>query len=187
MAQSTDLETIVAVNLTRALPLGKRFALRLPVAKARATRTAMTQRVPGAPSWDATVARATPIGSGHPRPTADDIAALQYTGGTTGVPKGAMLTHRNLRANAAQGRAWVPGLVDGEEVVYALLPLFHAYGLTLCLTFAISIGATLVLFPRFDAQQALEAMSAPSRDLPAQACRRCTRRSPMRHWSPGPT
>jgi long-chain acyl-CoA synthetase len=167
VAESTALETILAVNLTRALPLGKRLALRLPVAKARTTRSAMTAKVSGTRSWDAMVTRATPIGADQPRPSADDVAALQYTGGTTGVPKGAMLTHRNLRANAAQGRAWVPGLVDGEEVVYALLPLFHAYGLTLCLTFTISIGATLVLFPRFDAHQALEAMARrPATFLP---------------------
>jgi long-chain acyl-CoA synthetase len=167
VAQATPLETVLAVNLTRALPLGKRLALRLPVAKARATRTSMTAKDPGTPSWDALVARATPIEGSHPRPAADDVAALQYTGGTTGIPKGAMLTHRNLRANAAQGRAWVPGLADGEECIYALLPLFHAYGLTLCLTFAMSIGATLVLFPRFDAQQALEAMGRrPATFLP---------------------
>jgi long-chain acyl-CoA synthetase len=167
VAAITPLETILAVNLTRALPLPKRVALRLPVAKARATRAAMTEKTPGTPLWDAIVARAVPLPDAHPRPVADDIAALQYTGGTTGAPKGAMLTHRNLRANAAQGRAWVPGLVDGEEVIYALLPLFHAYGLTLCLTFAISIGATLVLFPRFDAEQALEAMQRrPATFLP---------------------
>lgn len=167
VAASTPLQTILAVNLTRALPLPKRIALRLPVAKARATRAAMTEKTPGTASWDALVARATPLPDTHLRPVADDTAALQYTGGTTGVPKGAMLTHRNLRANAAQGRAWVPGLVDGEEVIYALLPLFHAYGLTLCLTFAISIGATLVLFPRFDAEQALEAMQRrPATFLP---------------------
>ena len=55
-------------------------------------------------------------------------------------------------------RAWVPGLRDGEETIYAVLPLFHAYGLTLCLTFAVSIGATLVLFPRFDVDQVLQAV-----------------------------
>ena len=99
-----------------------------------------------------------PLADAAPRPRRDDVALLQYTGGTTGTPKGAILTHRNLRANAAQGRAWVPGLRDGEETVYAVLPLFHAYGLTLCLTFAMSIGATLVLFPRFDVDQVLEAM-----------------------------
>jgi long-chain acyl-CoA synthetase len=163
----TALETILAVDLTRELPVAKRVALRLPIARARATRAAMTERVAGIPSWDALVSRATPLAPSTPRPVADDIAALQYTGGTTGTPKGAMLSHRNLRANAAQGRSWVPGLVDGEEVIYALLPIFHAYGLTLCLTFAISIGATLVLFPRFDADQTLEAMKRrPATFLP---------------------
>ena len=79
-----------------------------------------------------------------------------------------MLTHRNLRANAAQGRAWMPGLVDGEEVVYAVLPLFHAYSLTLCLTFSMSIGATLVLLPRFDVSLVLDAMRRrPATFLPA--------------------
>jgi long-chain acyl-CoA synthetase len=163
----THLVTIVAVNMTTALPLGKRVAMRLPVAKARATRTAMTAAATGAPSWKKLVARSAPLPADHPRPLASDLAVLQYTGGTTGVPKGAMLTHRNLRSNAAQGRAWVPGLVDGQEVIYAVLPLFHAYGLTLCLTFAISSGATLVLFPRFDAQQVLDAMKRrPATFLP---------------------
>ena len=154
----TAVETIVAVDLTAALPRTKRWALRLPVPSARATRAAMSGPAPGASSWEALVRSAPPLPADHPRPTAEDLALLQYTGGTTGVPKGAMLTHRNLRSNAAQGRAWVPGLRDGGEVVYAVLPLFHAYGLTLCLTFAISIGATLVLFPRFDVDQTLEAM-----------------------------
>jgi long-chain acyl-CoA synthetase len=167
MQPATELQTIVAVDLTRALPLTKRVALRLPVPKARATRAAMTLRTRDVPSWDALAKRSDPLPSDHPRPRADDIAALQYTGGTTGTPKGAMLTHRNLRANAAQGRAWVPGLMDGEEVVYGLLPFFHAYGLTFCLTFAMSIGATLVLFPRFDAGQVLEAMQRrPATFLP---------------------
>jgi long-chain acyl-CoA synthetase len=154
----TQLRTILAVNLTTALPLGKRLALRLPVRRARETRAAMTRRARDATSWEDLVARSPELATDHPQPRPEDIAVLQYTGGTTGVPKGAMLTHLNLRANAAQGRAWVPGLTDGGEVVYAVLPLFHAYGLTLCLTFAMSIGATLVLFPRFDADQVLDAM-----------------------------
>ena len=148
----------MAVDLTTALPRSKRWALRLPVAKARAARAAMTGPAPGATPWSRLVASAPPLAADHPRPAPSQTALLQYTGGTTGVPKGAVLTHRNLRSNAAQGRAWVPGLQDGQEVVYAVLPLFHAYGLTLCLTFAMSIGATLVLFPRFDVDQTLEAV-----------------------------
>ncbi|MGJ7440498.1 long-chain-fatty-acid--CoA ligase [Aquipuribacter sp. MA13-6] len=154
----TAVETVVSVDLTTALPRLKRLALRLPLAKARATRAAMTAPAPATLGWDRLVGAARPLPATHPRPAGDDVALLQYTGGTTGTPKGAVLTHRNLLANATQGRAWVPGLRDGEETIYAVLPLFHAYGLTLCLTFAVSIGATLVLFPRFDVDQVLEAV-----------------------------
>jgi long-chain acyl-CoA synthetase len=97
-----------------------------------------------------------------PGPGLEDTALLQYTSGTTGSPKGAILTHANLRANAMQGRAWVPGLVDGKETFYGVLPLFHAYGMTLCLTFAMSIGAKLVLFPTFD----LDLVTAAARTSP---------------------
>ncbi|MEU7715477.1 long-chain-fatty-acid--CoA ligase [Micromonospora chalcea] len=162
------VRTVVAVDLTAALPRLKRWALRAPLPKVRAARAAMTAPAPGTLAWSDLVAAAGPLPAGHPAPEAGDVALLQYTGGTTGEPKGAVLTHRNLRANAAQGRAWVPGLRDGEEIVYAVLPLFHAYGLTLCLTFAVSIGATLVLFPRFDADQVLDAVRRrPPTFLPA--------------------
>jgi long-chain acyl-CoA synthetase len=164
----TQVETVIAVDLSTALPLLKRIILRLPVPKARATRAAMTAPAPGAISWERLVAEAGPLNPDFPRPVTGDVALLQYTGGTTGIPKGAILTHRNLLANALQGRAWVPGLLDGEETIYAVLPLFHAYGLTLCLTFAMRIGATLVLFPRFDVDQVLEAMERrPATFLPA--------------------
>jgi len=158
VAGQTSVETVVAVDLTTALPLAKRLMLRLPVRKARATRAALSGPAPGALPWERLVDQAGRLDPAQPRPTSGDVALLQYTGGTTGAPKGAILTHRNLRANALQGRAWVPGLLDGKETIYAVLPLFHAYGLTLCLTFAMSIGARLVLFPRFDVDQVLEAM-----------------------------
>lgn len=165
----TGVRTVIAVDLTRALPRRMRLALRLPVAKARATRAAMTGPVPpGVLRWERVATSTGPIDADHPQPRPEDVALLQYTGGTTGLPKGAVLTHRNLRANAAQGRAWVPGLEDGQETVYAVLPLFHAYGLTLCLTFAMSIGATLVLLPRFDVDQMLAAIRRrPPTFLPA--------------------
>jgi long-chain acyl-CoA synthetase len=148
--------TVIAVDLTRALPTAKRWALRLPLPRVRAARAGLTAPAPGTVSWDRLPGA--PLDPAVPGPSATDVALLQYTGGTTGTPKGAILTHRNLLANAAQGRAWVPGLRDGEETFYAVLPLFHAYGLTLCLTFAVSIGATLVLFPRFDVDEMLAAV-----------------------------
>ena len=103
-----------------------------------------------------------------PAPTVDDVAVIQYTSGTTGSPKGATLTHLNLGVNAAQARAWVPTITRGTASVYAVLPLFHAYGLTLCLTFAMSMGARLVLFPRFDPDLVLPVIKKrPPTFLPA--------------------
>ena len=155
----TAVQTILAVDLTTALPWRKRLALRLPVAKARAARTAMTGPVPaGVQSWEKVSSSTGLLDAELPQPLPQDVALLQYTGGTTGTPKGAVLTHRNLRTNAAQSLAWMPGLKDGEETVYAVLPLFHAYGLTLCLTYSMSVGATLVLLPRFDLDQVVEAI-----------------------------
>jgi long-chain acyl-CoA synthetase len=139
------------------------------VAKARAARRELSGPVPpGVLRWERVVASSAPLDPAHPWPAPQDTALLQYTGGTTGTPKGAILTHRNLRANAAQGRAWLPDLKNGEETVCAVLPLFHAYGLTLSLTFAISAGATLGLLPRFDLDQMLSAIRRrPPTFLPA--------------------
>jgi long-chain acyl-CoA synthetase len=142
--------SLVSVDVVTAMPFGTRVALRLPIAKARDARRALTEKVSGTVTWEQLV-RSAPLPASHPRPATDDLALIQYTSGTTGTPKGAALTHRNLLANAAQARAWVPSIVRGDGcVVYAVLPMFHAYGLTLCLTFAMSMGARLVLFPRFD-------------------------------------
>ncbi|TFV81849.1 long-chain fatty acid--CoA ligase [Microbacterium sp. dk485] len=163
------VEHIVSVDMTEALPLGKRAALRLPIPKARESRERLST-TPGTKrriAWKKLLDHR-PLPRRTPRPALEDIALLQYTSGTTGSPKGAMLSHANLRANAMQGRAWVPGLVDGEETFYAVLPLFHAYGMTLCLSFAMSMGARLVLFPTFDLDLVTEASrKSPPTFLPA--------------------
>jgi long-chain acyl-CoA synthetase len=148
--------SLISVDITQAMPFGTRMALKLPIAKAREARTALHERVSGTVPWESIVGTA-PLPASHPKPATDDLALIQYTSGTTGTPKGASLTHRNLLSNAAQARAWVPSIVRGHGcVVYAVLPMFHAYGLTLCLTFAMSMGARLVLFPRFDPDMVLE-------------------------------
>lgn len=147
---------LVSVDITKAMPFKMRAALKLPIAKAREAREALTTSVSGTVPWETVVASA-PLPAGHPAPQTDDLALIQYTSGTTGSPKGASLTHRNLLSNAAQAQAWVPTITRGDGcVVYAVLPMFHAYGLTLCLTFAMSMGARLVLFPRFDPDMVLE-------------------------------
>jgi long-chain acyl-CoA synthetase len=91
---------------------------------------------------------------------ADDLALLQYTGGTTGVAKGAMLTHRNLVANTLQVRAWFQNLAnpDGSDIVMGVLPLFHIYAMTTVMNFSIRGGGTMVLQPRFVLQDVLKAI-----------------------------
>ncbi len=87
-----------------------------------------------------------------PRPPAAtirmaDISTLLYTGGTTGVSKGAALSHANLSYNVQQVRAWFAQAEDGREVVAGLLPFFHSYGLTVSMNLAVALGAANVLFP----------------------------------------
>ncbi len=161
------LDAIVSVDITRAMPRSTRLALALPVAKAKESRAKLTASVRGTTKWDDLV-RSRKLSKRHPRPTVDDVALIQYTSGTTGTPKGAVLSHRNLLANAAQARAWVPQIRRGDNVVYAVLPMFHAYGLTLCLTFAMSMASRLVLFPAFDPALVLSAIKRhPPTFLPA--------------------
>ncbi len=77
----------------------------------------------------------------------EDVAVLQYTGGTTGTPKGAMLTHRNLVANALQVQAWLPTRGPDQERFLAVIPLFHVYGLTTALTGPVARGAESIIHP----------------------------------------
>ena len=93
-----------------------------------------------------------PVGPEH------DLAVLQYTGGTTGVPKGAMLTHRNLVANARQCLAWFPDVEPGRERVLAVLPFFHVFAMTVALNFSIASGAEITLLPRFEIKSLLAAI-----------------------------
>jgi long-chain acyl-CoA synthetase len=77
----------------------------------------------------------------------DDVALFQYTGGTTGVPKAAMLSHRNLLANTMQVRAWLASGKEGNEKVMAAIPFFHVYGMTVCMLYGIAAAAELVIVP----------------------------------------
>ncbi len=97
---------------------------------------------------------------GHPEPVAldieTDLAVLQYTGGTTGIPKGAMLTHANLYANTVQSTMMFPGAEVGAETVVGVLPFFHVFAMTVVMNFSIRIGAKVILLPRFELETVLK-------------------------------
>ncbi|HLS06651.1 MAG TPA: AMP-binding protein, partial [Bacillota bacterium] len=85
-----------------------------------------------------------------------DLALLQYTGGTTGHPKGVMLTHYNLVANVQMSRHWLYKSEEGKEVVLGVLPFFHVYGMTTVMNMSIMMGSKIVLLPKFDAGEVLK-------------------------------
>jgi len=85
----------------------------------------------------------------------EDLAALQYTGGTTGIAKGAMLTHINLLSNVLAFAAWIQG-TEAKEIFLTALPLFHIYGMTTSMTVPISLAAKMVLLPKFEPSKALQ-------------------------------
>jgi long-chain acyl-CoA synthetase len=80
----------------------------------------------------------------------EDVAVIQYTGGTTGVSKGAMLTHQNIYANALQCTMWFAGLEPGGERVMGVLPFFHVFAMTAVMNFALALGAEIIMHPRFE-------------------------------------
>lgn len=156
-ARGDALRHVLAVDLVADLPWTARAALTLPVAAAREKRAALRGPVPGGvANWHRLVAAAAPLSDDHPWPASSDTALIQYTGGTTGTPKGAVLRHSNLLANVVQARAWLAQR-DGEDVFGAVLPFFHAFGLMVCLVYGIAQAASLVVLPTFDVDLLLAA------------------------------
>ena len=149
--------TTFCMDLTTALPAASRMALKLPVKAAREKREQLSSPRPSwARSWTRAMRTATPWRGDCPS-AMEDVALLIHTGGTTGVPKAAALTHANLMANVEESIAWVPVLHEGAEVFYCILPLFHAFGFTIGFLAGLRLGATIAMFPKFDTALVLAA------------------------------
>ena len=145
---NSSLQRLVVARLADQLPFWKGLALRL----LGRSQLAPVPRRADCMAWDDCLAPdAAPPVAIDPE---QDLALLQYTGGTTGTPKGAMLTHQNLTANARQVRAVDPDR-DNRDVVLGVLPLFHVFANTCVLNRTVANGGCVVMLPRFDAGQAL--------------------------------
>jgi long-chain acyl-CoA synthetase len=144
------IEHVVVTRLNDYMPAIKK--LLAPALKFKKVQRAAGKPWPPVPKgakvlrWHTALASAGPVPPIATISPAEDVAALIYTGGTTGIAKGAMLSHRNLCANARQGAAWFPTVVEGEEALLAAMPFFHSYGL-LAQNLTILIGAKLIPIP----------------------------------------
>ncbi|MDY3128051.1 MAG: long-chain-fatty-acid--CoA ligase [Corynebacterium sp.] len=147
---TTSLETIISVNMTEAMPRRMRLLLNIPLPPIKSKRDALTSDAPNTVPWQ-TLCSTAIGGNGKnltfPEVAPEDTAVLMYTSGTTGQPKGVVLSHRNMIANCVQGVEWVPGLRDKPQRFLATLPMFHAYGLTTVATLGVFVGAELLLLP----------------------------------------
>lgn len=146
---------VVACPFADALPLPKGLLFRALKRRAIARIPRGDDRVL---RWDALLSGPPAPAGGLPAPRPEDVAVLQYTGGTTGAPKGAMLTHANLSANLRQVMAWSRGFRPGEERMLAVLPFFHVFALTAVLGVSIGFGAEIVMLPRFEVRSLLAAL-----------------------------
>lgn len=162
LADLPDLDHVVATRITDYMrpPLSWLAPLKLRrEARAEARPWPPVPRDAAVTWWRDLLNRDDPVPAVAQVDARRDVAALVYTGGTTGVSKGAMLTHFNLVANAVQNKAWFPGLVDGEEAGLCVLPFFHSYGMTVCMNIGILAAGKLILIPRpSDLDQVLKAI-----------------------------
>lgn len=145
---NTPVEEVILTNVTEYMPslLAKLAFLK----KAQPRQFPATLRLPDVLA----------SGEGGPAPVEptpkEDTAVLLYTGGTTGVPKGVMLSHYNLVSNAVMGAEC--SRMNGDARVLAVLPFFHAYGLTVCLLTPYHVGGTVIMLPQFHKKDTLKAI-----------------------------
>jgi long-chain acyl-CoA synthetase len=141
--KNTPVEHVITTEVGDLLPIPKRWIVNFVIKRIK--KMVPNWRIDGAMNFRAALARGAAAPLEPVEVTHDDIAFLQYTGGTTGVSKGAMLTHRNMLANVEQTGVWISGsFKEGTEIVIAPLPLYHIFSLTSTLAF-MKWGSLIVL------------------------------------------
>jgi long-chain acyl-CoA synthetase len=173
IAPKTGLKRIIVTNIKEYFPPLLRLLFTLLKEKQQGHRPAVERR-PGT-EWFSEILASAPAKPPATTVGSDDPALLQYTGGTTGLAKGAMLTHRNLVANTIQTGAWLvkpalspvegpsPRSVEREngeaEIFLGAIPFFHVYGMTVVMNLCVSLGHTMVLLPQFKTQEVLDTIA----------------------------
>ncbi len=146
VADEIHLEQVVVTGLSDALPWPLSWLYPFK-ARRQGLTTGFTPQ-PGRHRWR-DLLKAQPLAK-LPSIRPENTAVFQYTGGTTGTPKAAMLSHANLLANVAQINAWLPRIQYRAERVVGLIPFFHSFGLTVCLNWPLSQAAAILVLPKFD-------------------------------------
>lgn len=155
VAEAAGLERIIVCPMTGILSPVKAALFRVFKRKLLAHIPADTRHV----RYSAVLANRMPAAAVDIDPDTA-IAVLQYTGGTTGLPKGAMLTHANVTINCRQVHAHWPNAMLGQERMLAILPFFHVFAMTSVLNYGVEIGAEIVMLPRFELKQALASIAS---------------------------
>ncbi len=154
LVQAGHVKSLVACHFPDALPLVKKVLFSVAKRKDLA-------RLAASPVRDR-ITRLSDLLARRDTPTAvlidpaTDIAVQQYTGGTTGIPKGALLTHANIAANMSQIDKWGCGLFYPPSKVVAVLPFFHIFAMTVCMNVPLCNGAQVVMLPRFELKALLD-------------------------------
>lgn len=149
-----SLKRAIVASFTNLLPASKAILFRLFKGKELAALDGSA--VAGKLVMDAGVADNDGVYERVPIDPETDVAVLQYTGGTTGTPKGAMLTHANVYINTLQVKAWAPSMQDGQERILGVLPFFHVFAMTVVMNFGVARAAEMVIMPRFVLDDAMK-------------------------------
>ncbi|HWQ70569.1 MAG TPA: long-chain fatty acid--CoA ligase [Patescibacteria group bacterium] len=173
IAPKTGLKRIIVTNIKEYFPPMLRLLFTLFKEKQQGHRPVVERR--SGTEWFSEMLASAPAKPPATTVSSDDPALLQYTGGTTGLAKGAMLTHRNLVANTIQTGAWlvkpVLSLVEGPdprsverengaaEIFLGAIPFFHVYGMTVVMNLCVSLGHTMVLLSQFKTQEVLDTIA----------------------------
>jgi len=156
--RKTALQRVIVTNIKEYLPMARRTLFTLFKERKEGHRVSLRRDAPT--HWFQGFLAA-PRTSSTPGIAVDPSAAalLQYTGGTTGTPKGAMLTHSGLVANTLQIRSWLSDFQEGAETMLLVLPLFHVFGMGACMSVMVQGAGTMILLPQFKTHDVLQALS----------------------------